>query len=109
MRLRVVQRILGLLLMLFSVTMLPPVAVSWFFEDGSANAFLYAFGFTIVAGVLIWLPVRFQEEDLRLRGAGEMLGTRQSGVPEFRVADLGLHGELLAAALQPSCRPPSNS
>ena len=67
MRLRVVQRILGLLLMLFSVTMLPPVVVSYIFEDGSSNAFLYAFSFTIVAGVLIWLPVRFQQEDLRLR------------------------------------------
>ncbi|CAA7613858.1 ATP-dependent DNA helicase RecG [Magnetospirillum sp. SS-4] len=38
------------------------------------------------------------EEDLRLRGGGEMLGTRQSGLPEFRLADLTLHGELLAAA-----------
>jgi ATP-dependent DNA helicase RecG len=38
------------------------------------------------------------EEDLRLRGAGEMLGTRQAGLPLFRLADLGLHGELLAAA-----------
>jgi ATP-dependent DNA helicase RecG len=38
------------------------------------------------------------EEDLRLRGAGEMLGTQQSGVPEFRLADLTLHAELLAAA-----------
>jgi len=38
------------------------------------------------------------EEDLRLRGPGEFLGTRQSGMPEFRLADLGVHGELLAAA-----------
>ncbi|WP_085904785.1 ATP-dependent DNA helicase RecG [Kiloniella majae] len=38
------------------------------------------------------------EEDLRLRGAGEVLGTRQSGLPEFKVADLACHGELLATA-----------
>jgi len=38
------------------------------------------------------------EEDLRLRGPGELLGTRQSGELEFRMADLAAHGELLAAA-----------
>lgn len=38
------------------------------------------------------------EEDLRLRGGGEVLGTRQSGLPEFALADLSIHGDLLAAA-----------
>jgi ATP-dependent DNA helicase RecG len=38
------------------------------------------------------------EEDLRLRGPGELLGTRQSGQLEFHMADLAVHGELLAAA-----------
>ena len=38
------------------------------------------------------------EEDLRLRGEGEILGTRQSGLPGFRVARLESDGDLLAAA-----------
>ncbi|MEJ1968771.1 MAG: ATP-dependent DNA helicase RecG [Rhizomicrobium sp.] len=38
------------------------------------------------------------EKDLELRGAGELLGTRQSGMPQFRLADLAVHAELLAAA-----------
>jgi len=38
------------------------------------------------------------EEDLRLRGAGELLGTRQSGMPLFRLADLAAHADLLAVA-----------
>ncbi len=41
---------------------------------------------------------RIAEEDLRLRGGGEILGTRQSGLPEMRLANLTLHGDLLQAA-----------
>jgi ATP-dependent DNA helicase RecG len=41
---------------------------------------------------------RIAEEDLKLRGAGEVLGTRQSGMPEFRLADLSRHADLLALA-----------
>ena len=41
---------------------------------------------------------RIAEEDLRLRGAGELLGTRQSGAPAFHLADLAVHEELLATA-----------
>jgi ATP-dependent DNA helicase RecG len=41
---------------------------------------------------------RIAEEDLRLRGAGEVLGTRQAGLPVFRVADVVAHADLLAAA-----------
>jgi ATP-dependent DNA helicase RecG len=41
---------------------------------------------------------RIAEEDLRLRGPGELLGVRQSGLPGFRLADLAVHADLLPVA-----------
>lgn len=41
---------------------------------------------------------RIAEEDLKLRGEGELLGTRQSGTPGFQVARIEVHADLLEAA-----------
>jgi ATP-dependent DNA helicase RecG len=41
---------------------------------------------------------RIAEEDLQLRGAGELLGTKLSGLPEFRLADLMEHQDLIQIA-----------
>ena len=41
---------------------------------------------------------RIAEEDLKLRGEGELLGTRQSGTPGFRIASLEAHADLLEIA-----------
>ncbi len=41
---------------------------------------------------------RIAEEDLRLRGTGELLGTRQSGFPAFRLADATAHRDLMEVA-----------
>lgn len=67
MKLNAVQKILGLLLMLFSLTMLPPALVSLFYEDGTATPFLKAFAALLGLGVLIWLPVCKRREELKLR------------------------------------------
>src|SRR2546423_1249329 len=41
---------------------------------------------------------RIAEEDLKLRGEGDVLGTRQSGMPGFRIARIGTHAKLIGAA-----------
>ena len=73
-------------------------------QDKSTCLLLYASDLTAAARSRLKVlretddGFRIAEEDLRLRGAGELLGTRQSGLPEFRLADLLAHAELLAAA-----------
>jgi ATP-dependent DNA helicase RecG len=41
---------------------------------------------------------RIAEEDVRLRGEGDLLGTRQSGLPGFHIARIETHGKYLGAA-----------
>ena len=53
----VVQRILGLLLMLFSLTMLPPIAFSLFYNDQSWLPFIEGFAISFAAGLFCCLPV----------------------------------------------------
>ena len=67
MNLAMVLRILGLMLMMFSLSMLPPIGVAFGYHDGHAQVF--ALSFTIVAsiGLAIWFPVRGVRRDLRLR------------------------------------------
>jgi len=67
MQLNAVQRILGILLMLFSLTMLPPVLISFWYGDGAAPAFAIAFLLTFMAGGVCWAPVQDVRQDLRLR------------------------------------------
>jgi trk system potassium uptake protein TrkH len=66
-RFAAVQQVLGMLLMLFSFTMLPPIAVSWHYQDGSARAFGAALWITLASGALLWWPVRRMHADLKLR------------------------------------------
>jgi len=63
----VALRILGLLLMMFSVTMVPPLLVSAWFDDHSWLPFVESFTMILLAGLIVWFPVRGRRKDLRLR------------------------------------------
>lgn len=63
----VVQRILGLLLMMFSISMVPPVIVDLVYAEQSWVPFVESFGITLFFGILLWFPVRDSRKDLRLR------------------------------------------
>ncbi len=66
MQFSVIQRILGLLLALFSLTMLPPLLIAAWSNDGTATAFLTSMLAVLFAGILFWFPVKNNRKELRL-------------------------------------------
>jgi trk system potassium uptake protein TrkH len=62
-----IQRLLGMLLMIFSVTLLPPAVVSWLYQDGQIRDFLTGMLIVLLLGFLMWAPAHSHKEDLRVR------------------------------------------
>lgn len=67
MHLSSIFRMLGVLLMLFSISMLPPLGVAWWYQTGAAVPFIIAFIVTLGTGFCLWLPCRFQRAELKNR------------------------------------------
>ncbi len=67
MRIKIIQRILGLLLTLFSLALVPPLLISLWSGDGAFHAFSLAFVIILLIGFFLWLPVRKVRQELRLR------------------------------------------
>ena len=63
----VIARVLGLLMMIFSFTLVPPMLVSVIYQDGTLDAFVYALLITFGIGLLVWLPVRNHKQELKTR------------------------------------------
>ena len=63
----VVQRVIGVLLMFFSASMLPPLGVALGYGDGAETAFALGFVIVLAAGFIVWLPARHAHGDLRVR------------------------------------------
>ena len=67
MRIQVIQKILGLLLSVFSLTLFPPLLIALWTRDGAAGAFGTAIVAILFAGFSLWLPVRKLDRELKLR------------------------------------------
>ena len=62
-----ISKILGLLLVVFSFTMMPPVAVAYLYRDGSEGPFLVSFTISMLLGLALWLPFFRQRAELQVR------------------------------------------
>jgi trk/ktr system potassium uptake protein len=63
----VIQRISGILLMLFSFTLIPPVIIDFVYHESAAEVFFTSYLILLGTGFVLWLPVKNSKKDLRLR------------------------------------------
>ena len=98
MSLRMILRILGLLLMMFSLTMVPPILVSLLFADGMWEAFAVAFAITVATGAVIYLPNRQARKELRTRDGFLIAALFWSVLGLFGALPLMLTGDTALAA-----------
>ncbi|MDX2477619.1 MAG: TrkH family potassium uptake protein [Gammaproteobacteria bacterium] len=67
MQTRLILKVLGFLLIIFSVSLMPPLLIGWFDADGTHLVFLQSWIAVLVLGALMWLPNRKKSDDLRIR------------------------------------------
>ncbi|MGB5438562.1 MAG: TrkH family potassium uptake protein [Gammaproteobacteria bacterium] len=67
MRIFSIQRLLGILLMIFSFTFFPPALVALLYDDGQIHVFLEGTFLVLLLGFLMWLPAMRYRDDLRVR------------------------------------------
>lgn len=57
MQYKTIIRITGMLMGLFSITMIPPALVAVFYKDGGGTAFIQAFVVSVFLGFSLWYPI----------------------------------------------------
>jgi trk system potassium uptake protein TrkH len=67
MQLSIVFKTIGLLLMVFSLTQLPPILVDFIYEQHTYNSFIVAFLTTFISGFFLYFPFRKSKQDFRTR------------------------------------------
>ncbi|CUS47793.1 MAG: trk system potassium uptake protein TrkH [Idiomarinaceae bacterium HL-53] len=67
MQYRTILRMLGLLIAVFSVSLLPPALIAYFYQDGGGWAFTFSFALSLGVGFLLWFANRDQKRELKTR------------------------------------------
>ncbi|AOE51014.1 TrkH family potassium uptake protein [Kangiella sediminilitoris] len=62
-----ITRILGLLIMVFSLTMIPPSVVALIYQDGGGSAFFITFILSLISGFVIFFSKRHAKQELKIR------------------------------------------
>ena len=67
MQLSIVAKTIGLLLMVFSFSQVPPLIVDLIYSEGEYLSFVYSFALTVLGGLILWWPFKEIKKDFRLR------------------------------------------
>ena len=67
MHIQIAIRVLGILMMMFSITMLPPIIVSLIYQDGIEAIFLRALAITFAVGGVLRLTFHRYDADMRIK------------------------------------------
>ena len=64
---KIILKVLGLLLMVFSASLVPPVLIALFYQDGALISFIEVLVGVLVLGLLLWYPARNYKQELKIR------------------------------------------
>ena len=67
MKINIVLKTIGLLLMVFSLTQIPPILIDFIYREGELFSFLISFVLTFIGGYLVWFFNRNTTQDFRIR------------------------------------------
>ncbi len=86
-----VYRALGMIVMLFGLTMLAPLILSYAVDDGAQTAYDEAFGLTMLSGAFLWYRYRRCKRELNIRDGFLMVVLVWTVLPAFAAVPLMLH------------------
>jgi trk system potassium uptake protein TrkH len=86
-----ILRVLGIMVMVFALTMLVPLGVAWWQRDAALPAYPPAMGITFAVGLLMWLVARHDRSELQRRDGVLLVSFVWTGLPVFASLPLLFH------------------